>query len=555
MMQDGSNGGDPSHNPTISSYQQTQIPIPHAYAQAPGIPTGPIAFHPHQSVPMTSAYSLPPQQYPGVMVSQYPACSMQYSGAPPHNPTAQQQYYNFVVPGPPGPGPAPHVGRGGYGNTIQYYGNPEDPSMGYSSGVGIEGNMNHLVPDQNLNSINPEAQMNPNIDAYSPNPQGYMPHMGKNNVPSGRYPLVHSNSKERFVSSDGNGNHNPNVEESVRPKYNNRGGRGYRGRGGPRGRGDMGGGNRGGRQRNGGGGGGGGSSFSASDHRHEIQQDRSKILAEAAAFMATGGDSAGQNRQDDGYTNPQQHQSNGRGKKGNGRGGRGRGGQRQYRGDQEDEKREKDMKNNLMRSDDPQSIGDYQSGPPPRFERQQRGRGGQRGGRKGQQYVDMGSNGYYQNNGVENHYGGPPQDNQYNGPPQQSRRGRRGGKNDNYRDHQQRYNNGYAADYESKNNEGNYYQQSQNTNSRQADTRTFSEYQQKNKVPDRELNDNNDNKQCEDDRTRRERLIEQLTRGIYECMVCCDPIKQQHAIWSCKNCHNCFHLGCIKKWAGTSQEG
>ncbi|KAK7078224.1 hypothetical protein SK128_002916, partial [Halocaridina rubra] len=52
--------------------------------------------------------------------------------------------------------------------------------------------------------------------------------------------------------------------------------------------------------------------------------------------------------------------------------------------------------------------------------------------------------------------------------------------------------------------------------------------------------------------SRSEGLIEQLTRGTYECMVCCDRIKQQQAIWSCPNCYNCFHLGCIKKWARTS---
>ncbi|KAK3878523.1 hypothetical protein Pcinc_016866 [Petrolisthes cinctipes] len=56
----------------------------------------------------------------------------------------------------------------------------------------------------------------------------------------------------------------------------------------------------------------------------------------------------------------------------------------------------------------------------------------------------------------------------------------------------------------------------------------------------------------EDEETQRDRLTEQLTKGSYECMVCCDRIKQQHAIWSCLSCHNCFHLGCIKKWAKSS---
>ncbi|KAG0714473.1 Protein shuttle craft [Chionoecetes opilio] len=59
----------------------------------------------------------------------------------------------------------------------------------------------------------------------------------------------------------------------------------------------------------------------------------------------------------------------------------------------------------------------------------------------------------------------------------------------------------------------------------------------------------------EDEESQRDRLSDQLTKGSYECMVCCDRIKQQHAIWSCLGCYNCFHLGCIKKWAKTSTGG
>lgn len=44
-------------------------------------------------------------------------------------------------------------------------------------------------------------------------------------------------------------------------------------------------------------------------------------------------------------------------------------------------------------------------------------------------------------------------------------------------------------------------------------------------------------------------LLDQLTTGTYECMVCCDRVKQQHAIWNCSKCYNVFHMGCIKKWA------
>ncbi|XP_078656238.1 transcriptional repressor NF-X1-like isoform X1 [Branchiostoma floridae x Branchiostoma belcheri] len=44
-------------------------------------------------------------------------------------------------------------------------------------------------------------------------------------------------------------------------------------------------------------------------------------------------------------------------------------------------------------------------------------------------------------------------------------------------------------------------------------------------------------------------LIEQLQTNTYECMVCCDVIKREAPLWSCKNCFHMFHLRCIKKWA------
>lgn len=44
-------------------------------------------------------------------------------------------------------------------------------------------------------------------------------------------------------------------------------------------------------------------------------------------------------------------------------------------------------------------------------------------------------------------------------------------------------------------------------------------------------------------------LIEQLSAGSYECPVCCDRIKCEARVWSCKTCFVVFHLGCIKKWA------
>lgn len=44
-------------------------------------------------------------------------------------------------------------------------------------------------------------------------------------------------------------------------------------------------------------------------------------------------------------------------------------------------------------------------------------------------------------------------------------------------------------------------------------------------------------------------LIEQLRNATYECMVCCENIRCEAAVWSCSNCYNVFHLRCVKKWA------
>ena len=44
-------------------------------------------------------------------------------------------------------------------------------------------------------------------------------------------------------------------------------------------------------------------------------------------------------------------------------------------------------------------------------------------------------------------------------------------------------------------------------------------------------------------------LSQQLTAETYECMVCCDSVKERDQIWSCQNCYHIFHLRCIKKWA------
>lgn len=55
-------------------------------------------------------------------------------------------------------------------------------------------------------------------------------------------------------------------------------------------------------------------------------------------------------------------------------------------------------------------------------------------------------------------------------------------------------------------------------------------------------------------------LSQQLTAETYECMVCCDRVRERDQIWSCQNCYHIFHLKCIKKWAtaptfATTEEG
>lgn len=59
----------------------------------------------------------------------------------------------------------------------------------------------------------------------------------------------------------------------------------------------------------------------------------------------------------------------------------------------------------------------------------------------------------------------------------------------------------------------------------------------------------------DDDASQRERLTEQLNRGLLECLVCYEHIKQSDYIWSCNNCYHALHLKCIKKWATSSQSG
>jgi hypothetical protein len=43
-------------------------------------------------------------------------------------------------------------------------------------------------------------------------------------------------------------------------------------------------------------------------------------------------------------------------------------------------------------------------------------------------------------------------------------------------------------------------------------------------------------------------LVESLAKGTQECIICHNSIYQRSALWNCNQCHQPFHLGCIKRW-------
>uniref|UniRef100_A0A8R1Y3S1 R3H domain-containing protein n=1 Tax=Onchocerca volvulus TaxID=6282 RepID=A0A8R1Y3S1_ONCVO len=60
--------------------------------------------------------------------------------------------------------------------------------------------------------------------------------------------------------------------------------------------------------------------------------------------------------------------------------------------------------------------------------------------------------------------------------------------------------------------------------------------------------------------TLRDRLKKQLEEESYECMICCQIIRANEWIWTCKKCYHMFHInraksyGCITQWAAKSFE-
>lgn len=53
----------------------------------------------------------------------------------------------------------------------------------------------------------------------------------------------------------------------------------------------------------------------------------------------------------------------------------------------------------------------------------------------------------------------------------------------------------------------------------------------------------------------RERLVLQMKRASYECMVCMSRVGTKAPVWSCKSCSAVFHMKCTKDWIKKSNEG
>lgn len=75
----------------------------------------------------------------------------------------------------------------------------------------------------------------------------------------------------------------------------------------------------------------------------------------------------------------------------------------------------------------------------------------------------------------------------------------------------------------------------------------------KNLISSRSREDNKNDKDKNSKTNQRERLIDLLTRGVLECLVCCEQVHQNASIWSCSNCYHVLHLRCIIKWAKSSK--
>ncbi|TPP57642.1 Transcriptional repressor NF-X1 [Fasciola gigantica] len=53
----------------------------------------------------------------------------------------------------------------------------------------------------------------------------------------------------------------------------------------------------------------------------------------------------------------------------------------------------------------------------------------------------------------------------------------------------------------------------------------------------------------------REKLIDELRNGTYQCLVCISRVRQRDQTWSCSTCFHIYHLSCIKMWADKCRKG
>ncbi|XP_058059889.1 protein shuttle craft [Anopheles bellator] len=53
--------------------------------------------------------------------------------------------------------------------------------------------------------------------------------------------------------------------------------------------------------------------------------------------------------------------------------------------------------------------------------------------------------------------------------------------------------------------------------------------------------------------SQREKLIREIECYRLECLVCCEIVKPTKPVWSCGSCYHILHLGCITRWATSSQ--
>ncbi|XP_044750760.1 protein shuttle craft-like [Coccinella septempunctata] len=53
--------------------------------------------------------------------------------------------------------------------------------------------------------------------------------------------------------------------------------------------------------------------------------------------------------------------------------------------------------------------------------------------------------------------------------------------------------------------------------------------------------------------SQRERLEGMIKQRILECLVCCELLKHNNEVWSCKQCYHILHLKCTQAWAKSSK--